>query len=364
MHGPFFTPYSHEFVRLGACVPQAAVADPSTNADNILDLIEAGDKARIALMVFPELGLSAYAIDDLLFQEALLDEVERQLARLLAASRELFPVFAVGAPLRHRGHLYNCGVVIHRGRLLGVVPKVFLPNYREFYERRHFTSGRGCGRPVHRGCRARGGLRPRSAVRRAGRSAVHVSRRDLRGFMGAAPAEHRCRARRGRDSAQPLRQQHHDRQGGDAPPAVRRRKPRAASRPMPIRRPAPASRRPTSPGMARPAFSKSSDLLAETERFSPDPQMAVADVDLGRIRQERMRTNTFGDSVRAGAADRTPFRTIAFDFAAPEEPLDAAPRGRAVPLCAVGSGNAAGELLRGLQHSGPRAGAAARSRPG
>ncbi len=63
------------------------------------------------------------------------------------------------------------------------------------------------------------------------------------------------------------------------------------------------------------------DLLAETERFSPDPQMAVADVDLGRIRQERMRTNTFGDSVRAGAADRTPFRTIAFDFAAPEEPL-------------------------------------------
>src|SRR2546430_290307 len=138
---PFFTPYSHEFVRLGACIPKAAVADPSTNGDNILGLIESGDKARIALMVFPELGLSAYAIDDLLFQDAVLDEVERQLDRLFSASRDRFPVFVVGAPLRQRGHLYNCGVVIHRGRLLGAVPKVFLPNYREFYERRHFTSG-------------------------------------------------------------------------------------------------------------------------------------------------------------------------------------------------------------------------------
>ena len=94
-------------------------------------------------MVFPELCLSAYAIDDLLFQDAVLDEVVRQVDRLICASRDLFPAFVVGAPLRSRGQLYNCGVVIHRGELLGVVPKVFLPNYREFYERRHFTSGEG-----------------------------------------------------------------------------------------------------------------------------------------------------------------------------------------------------------------------------
>ena len=151
---PFFSPYRHEFVRLGACVPHVAVAAPSRNAENVLGLLAAGDRARIALMVFPELCLSAYAIDDLLFQDAVLDEVERQLDRLICASRELFPAFVVGAPLRLQGHLYNCGVVIHRGALLGVVPKVFLPNYREFYERRHFTSGRGGASAVDHGRRA------------------------------------------------------------------------------------------------------------------------------------------------------------------------------------------------------------------
>src|SRR5207237_3678937 len=111
--------------------------------DQVLDLLTKGDKAGVALMVFPELCLSAYAIDDLLFQDAVFDAVVGQIARLIAASKKLNPVFVIGAPLRWRGRLYNCGVAIHRGRLLGIVPKVFLPNYREFYERRHFTSGEG-----------------------------------------------------------------------------------------------------------------------------------------------------------------------------------------------------------------------------
>jgi NAD+ synthase (glutamine-hydrolysing) len=93
--------------------------------------------------VFPELGLSAYAIDDLLLQDALLDSVEAEIARLVEASARLFPAFAVGAPLRIEGRLYNTAVVIAHGRILGVVPKIFLPNYREFYERRWFTSGQG-----------------------------------------------------------------------------------------------------------------------------------------------------------------------------------------------------------------------------
>ena len=139
----FFSPYRHQFVRIGACVPQVAVAEPAKNADQALALVQKGDKAGVALMVFPELCLSAYAIDDLLFQDAVLDAVAAQVDRLIAASKKLAPVFVVGAPLRREGRLYNCGLVIHRGRLLGVVPKVFLPNYREFYERRHFTSGEG-----------------------------------------------------------------------------------------------------------------------------------------------------------------------------------------------------------------------------
>src|SRR5690348_1758353 len=139
----FFSPYRHEFVRIGVCVPRVAVAAPAKNGDEVMALLAKGDKAGLALMVFPELGLSAYAIDDLLFQDAVLNAVVAQIARLVAASKKLLPVFVVGAPLRHRGRLYNCAVAIHRGRLLGVVPKVFLPNYREFYERRHFTSGEG-----------------------------------------------------------------------------------------------------------------------------------------------------------------------------------------------------------------------------
>src|ERR1700757_3703547 len=137
----FFSPYSHEFVRVSACVPQVAVAHPQQNGDNTLALLAVADKARTALMMFPEVGLSAYSIDDLLFQDAVLDEVECQIGRLMSASSDLFPIFVVGAPLRHRGRLYNCGVVVHRGQMLGIVPKVYLPNYREFYERRHFTSG-------------------------------------------------------------------------------------------------------------------------------------------------------------------------------------------------------------------------------
>src|SRR5438132_10099623 len=144
---PFFSPYHHHFIRIGACVPHVAVAAPARNAENVLGLLAVGDRERIALMVFPELCLSAYAIDDLLFQDALLDAVVTQAERVIVASRELRPVFVVGAPLRREGRLYNCGLVIHRGQLLGVVPKVFLPNYREFYERRHFTSGEGV-----RGC--------------------------------------------------------------------------------------------------------------------------------------------------------------------------------------------------------------------
>src|SRR5271157_5822989 len=137
----FFSPYHHQFIRVAACVPQVAVAEPRRNAAALEAMLAAGDEARIALMVFPELGLSAYAIDDFLFQDALLDAVEAEIDRLVEASRKLFPVFVIGAPMRAAGHLYNCGIVIHRGQLLGAVPKVYLPNYREFYERRHFMSG-------------------------------------------------------------------------------------------------------------------------------------------------------------------------------------------------------------------------------
>src|SRR6266446_8378240 len=114
----FFSPYRHQFVRVATCVPQVAVAEPAKNGDQVLELLTKGDKAGVALLVFPELCLSAYAIDDLLFQDAVLDAVLGQIDRLILKSKKLSPVFVVGAPVRSEGRLYNCGLVIHKGQLL------------------------------------------------------------------------------------------------------------------------------------------------------------------------------------------------------------------------------------------------------
>lgn len=317
----FFSPYTHQFVRVGACVPQVAVADPRRNADNVLDLLGSGDKARIALMVFPELGLSAYAIDDLLFQDAVLDEVERQLGRLISASRDLFPIFAVGVPMRHRGRLYNCGVVVHRGHLLGVVPKVFLPNYREFYERRHFTSGEGVvGQSIAiAGCETAFGRDLLFAARGSSAFTFHVEIcEDL--WVPQPPSTDAALA--GAEILLNL-----SASNITIGKAEMRRLLCASqsSRCIAAYAYSAAGAGESTTDLAwdgQAGIFECSDLLAETERFSPDPEMAIADVDLGRIRQERMRTNTFGDSARFATADRMPFRTVAFDFAAPDEPLE------------------------------------------
>ncbi|HWA63786.1 MAG TPA: NAD(+) synthase [Caulobacteraceae bacterium] len=137
----FHSLYSHEFIRLAAAVPKVVTADPASNLEATLKLAREADARAAGLVVFPELGLSAYAIDDLLLQDALLDAVETAVGELAEASKALMPVIIVGAPLRTKGRLFNCAVVIHRGRILGVVPKAYLPNYREFYERRHFVAG-------------------------------------------------------------------------------------------------------------------------------------------------------------------------------------------------------------------------------
>src|SRR5262245_15348809 len=99
------------------------------------------DERQALLVLFPELVLSAYSCDDLFHQSALLDAVEAALAEVVLASVDLGIIAVVGLPLRLEHRLFNCAAVIHRGRILGVVPKTFLPNYREFYEARQFASG-------------------------------------------------------------------------------------------------------------------------------------------------------------------------------------------------------------------------------
>jgi NAD+ synthase (glutamine-hydrolysing) len=135
--------YRHGFARVAACTTRTTLADPAANAAAILEMARSCHARGVALAVFPELGLSGYAISDLLQQTALLDAVEVAVDTVVAASVALLPLLLVGAPIRHQGALYNCALAIHRGRLLGVVPKIHLPNYREFYEPRHFVSGDG-----------------------------------------------------------------------------------------------------------------------------------------------------------------------------------------------------------------------------
>ena len=127
-------------MRAGLCTPRVRLADPAANAGETLKALRECHARGAVLALFPELGLSGYSIDDLLHQDALLQGVLDSLNELMADSRDLPTVGIVGAPLRFGGHLFNCAVVFQSGAILGVVPKTYLPNYREFYEKRHFTS--------------------------------------------------------------------------------------------------------------------------------------------------------------------------------------------------------------------------------
>ena len=137
----FNSAYDQGFARVAACTVPVSVADPAANADAVLAEARGCHEDGVAVAIFPELGLTGYAIDDLFLQETLLDAVEEALGQILDASAGLRPVLVVGAPLRKGSRLYNCAVVVHRGRVLGVAPKSMLPTYREFYERRHFAPG-------------------------------------------------------------------------------------------------------------------------------------------------------------------------------------------------------------------------------
>jgi NAD+ synthase (glutamine-hydrolysing) len=138
----FHSIYTHGFVRAAVCIPFVRVADPVYNVERTIGLARRASDMNAAVALFPELGLSAYSNDDLFHQDALLDAVETAIARLVEESATLSPVLLVGAPMRFEGKLFNCGLAIYRGKVLGITPKTYLPNYREFYEKRQFTSGR------------------------------------------------------------------------------------------------------------------------------------------------------------------------------------------------------------------------------
>ncbi len=138
----FASLYSHGFVRVAAAVPHMRIGEPEFNADRTLALARQASEEQAALVIFPELGISGYSIDDLLHQEALLDAATSAIGRIVAGSASLQPMIVVGAPLRFEHGVFNTAVVIHRGRILGVVPKSYVPEYREYYEKRQFRAAR------------------------------------------------------------------------------------------------------------------------------------------------------------------------------------------------------------------------------
>lgn len=137
----FFSAYARGFARVAACTHRTVLADPAANAASVLRIAGDCHDDGVAVAVFPELTLSGYSIEDILLQDSLLDAVESALADVVAGSTDLLPVLVVGAPLRHLHRIYNTAVVIHRGRVLGVAVKSYLPTYREFYERRQMAAG-------------------------------------------------------------------------------------------------------------------------------------------------------------------------------------------------------------------------------
>jgi len=140
---PFYSIHRHGLIRVAAATPRASVGDTVANADATIALAREADAAAVDLVVFPELNLSSYAIDDLHLQAAQQRAGMAAVLRVAAETAGLSPVLLVGAALVRNARLYNCAVAIHRGRVLGVVPKTFLPNYREYYEKRWFASGMG-----------------------------------------------------------------------------------------------------------------------------------------------------------------------------------------------------------------------------
>ncbi len=308
--------YHQGFARVAACTTPAALADPAANATAILGAARACHEQGAALAVFPELSLSAYAIDDLLLQDTLLDAVEAALAELLAASGELMPLLLVGAPVRHAGRVYNVALAIQRGRLLGVVPKIHLPNYREFYERRHFASGDGSdgGEITLGGHTAPFGPDLLFAAADLPGFVVHaeicedfwvpVPPSGIAALAGATVLANLSASNITVGKAETRRQL-----------CVSQ-----SSRCLAAYLYAAAGSGESTTDLAwdgQAAVFEVGVELAATDRFPYGERIAIADIDLDLLRQERLRMGTFDDNRRRYARAHT-FRTVTFALAPPK----------------------------------------------
>jgi len=309
---PFHDPATHGFVRVAAATPGVAVADPVCNADFTIALAERAHAEHVDLVVFPELNLSSYAIDDLHLQAGLLGAVEAALGRVIEASASLRPVLLVGAPIERNGRVYNCAAVVAHGELLGVVPKTYLPNYREYYEKRWFASGLGivgedvtvAGRTApfgtdlrfvaddHDGfdlfveiCEDYWAPTPPSSIGALAGALLLANLSASNIVIGKA-----------RDRALLCAAQSMRTQSAYVYSAA-----------------GPGESTTDLAWDGQGLVFELGELLAASDRFLVEPDLAVADVDAARIRLERMRTGTFNDAAVANGHPEQRFRVVRFD---------------------------------------------------
>ncbi len=312
---PFFDMHTHGFVRLATATPKVRTADVAYNAEGILEQAREAHALGVDLLLYPELCLSSYAIDDLHLQTALLDAVELHLARIVEQSRELAPVLVIGAPLRRKGRIYNCALAIAKGRILGAVPKSFLPNYREFYEKRWFAHGRDCvGLTIRCG----------DSEIPFGTDLIFAAE-DLPGFafgieicedFWSATPPGALAALAGATIILNLSASNITIGKSDERHLL--------------------SRASSSRGICAYAYSASGhgesttdlawdgqgmiyelgDLLVESVRFDLEPELSIADIDTARILGDRMRVGTFNDSAEAAGHPADWYRRIGFEHGA------------------------------------------------
>ncbi|MES2015887.1 MAG: NAD(+) synthase [Pseudomonadota bacterium] len=327
MKNDFFNLYSHGFARVAVATPRCRIADPAFNASQTIALAKQAQQQGAVVAAFPELGLSAYSCDDLFHQAALLDACEAALAQIVAASVELPLALIVGLPLRVDHQLFNCAAVVAGGRILGLVPKSYLPNYGEFYEARQFSAAdnavstqvRLLGQDVPFGAGLLfevanvASLRfhieicedvwvpipPSSFAALAGATVlVNLSASNV--LAGKSGYRHQLVAQQ---SARCLAAYLYTSAGlGES-----------------------------STDMAwdgQALIYEKGELLAEAARFQDDSHIIFADVDLERLARERMHTTTFAHSVRRHAAEVAAFRVVRFELAI--ERATALPLARAV----------------------------------
>jgi NAD+ synthase (glutamine-hydrolysing) len=308
----FFNLYNHGFIRVAVCIPEVKVADTPFNKASTIKLMKQASANNAILAIFPELGISAYSNEDLFHQDALLKSVTDAVTDILEATKKLNIILVIGAPLRVDFRLFNCGIVIYHGHILGIAVKSYLPNYREFYEGRQFCPARDaqskvidiCGQenvpfgadilfdvknikhftffieicedvwvPIPPSSHA--SLAGATVIGNLSASNITVGKSDYRNSLAASQSA-RCISAYLYAAAGPGESTTDLAWDGHA------------------------------------MIYENGNRLAESERFSRTSQVIYADVDLDRLAQDRMRMNSFGQNACNQREKLERFRKVSF----------------------------------------------------